>query len=87
MLVSLVRLTLDEGKSAQATMKTLSEVKATLVRVRTQARGRRATEMLAPEVTAEQRKAIKLFELDRWLPTLLSSIHRDDSTPDVGPQA
>jgi hypothetical protein len=73
-LVSLVRLTLGAGKSAQSTMKTLSELKATLVRVRTKGPGRRATEMLAPDVTAEQRKAIKIFELERWLPTFLSSI-------------
>ena len=43
-LVSLVRLTLSPGKSAQNTMKTLSELKATLVRVRAKGRGRRATE-------------------------------------------
>ena len=86
-LVSLVRLTLGAGKSAQSTMKTLSELKATLVRVRTKGPGRRATEMLAPDVTAEQRKAIKIFELERWLPTFLSSIHQSASTPDAGPTA
>ncbi len=41
-LVSLVRLTLGNRKSAQTTMKTLSEVKATMVRVRTKELGRRA---------------------------------------------
>ena len=86
-LVSLVRLTLGAGKSAQSTMKTLSELKATMVRVRTKGPGRRATEMLAPDVTAEQRKAIKIFELERWLPTFLSSIHQSASTPDAGPTA
>jgi hypothetical protein len=84
-LVSLVRLTLGSGESAQSTMKTLSELKATLVRVRAKGRGRRATEMLAPDVTAEQRKAIKIFELDRWLPTLRSSIRQSAPTPDAGP--
>jgi transposase len=79
-LVSLVRLTLGSRKSAQSTMKTLSEVQATLVRVRTKERGRRATVMLAPDVTAEQRKAIKIFELERWMPTLLSSMHQGAST-------
>jgi len=44
-------------------MKALSEVKATLVRVRTKKRGRRPTVMLAPELTADQRKCIHLFEL------------------------
>jgi transposase len=86
-LVSLVRLTLGNRKSAQSTMKTLSEVKATLVRVRTKELGRRATVMLAPDVTAEQRKAIKVFELDRWMPTLLSSIHQSVPTHYARPTA
>ena len=86
-LVSLVRLTLGNRKSAQRTMKTLSELKATLVRVRTKERGRRATVMLAPDVTADQRKAIKIFELERWLPALLSSMPQSGSTPDVQPSA
>jgi transposase len=85
MLVSLVRLTLSPGKSAQSTMKSLSELKATLVRVRAKGRGRRATEMLAPDVTAEQRKAIKIFELERWLPTLRSSIPQSAATADAAP--
>ncbi len=84
-LVSLVRLTLGNRKSAQSTMKTLSEVKATMVRVRTKELGRRATVMLAPDVTAEQRKAIKVFELDRWMPALLSSIRQSLPTPDTRP--
>jgi hypothetical protein len=54
-------------------MKTLAEVKATLVRVRTKERGRRATVMLGPDLTADQRKAVRTFELERWMPTLLSS--------------
>jgi hypothetical protein len=86
-LVSLARLALGNRKSAQSTMKALAEVKATLVRVRTKERGRRATVMLAPDVTAEQRKAIKLFELERWMPTLLSSMSRNVSTPGVRPTA
>ena len=73
MLVSLARLTLGNQKSASSTVKTLSEIKATLVRVRTKGLGRRATVMLAPDLTAAQRKAVKAFVLGRWLPTLLSS--------------
>jgi hypothetical protein len=72
-LVSLVRLTLGNQKSASNTMKALTEVKATLVRVRTKGLGRRATVMLAPDLTADQRKAVKAFDLGRWLPALLSS--------------
>lgn len=74
MLVSLVRLKFGPRKSVRSLMKTLSEVKATLVRVRTKARGRRATAMLAPDLSAEQRKAVKAFELGRWMPALLSSM-------------
>jgi transposase len=73
MLVSLARLKLGNQKSAGSTMKALSEMKATLVRVRTKGLGRRATVMLAPELMAEQRKAVKAFDLGRWMPILLSS--------------
>ena len=72
-LVSLARLKFGGGKSVNSLMKTLAEVKATLVRVRTKGRGRRATVMLGPDLSAEQRKAVNSFELGRWMPTLLSS--------------
>ena len=80
-LVSLVRLTLGNRKSALGAMRALAGVKATLVRVRTKARGRRATVVLAPDLTAGQRRAVKAFELDRWLPSILSS--RTKSAPDA----
>jgi len=86
-LVSLVRLVLCSRKSARSMMKTLSEVKATLVRVHTKERGRRATVMLAPDLTGEQHKSIKTFELGRWMPTLLSSRNSGASNPDVRPAA
>ena len=85
MLVSLVRLRLSPEKSAQSTMKSLSELKATLVQVRGKGLGRPATEMLVPDVTAEQRKAIKIFDLERWLPTLRASINQSAPNPDAGP--
>ena len=72
-LVSLARLKMGGRKSVRSAMKSLSEIKATLVRVRTKERGRRATVMLGPDLTAEQRKAVDTFELGRWMPTLLSS--------------
>jgi len=72
-LVSLARLKFGGGKSVNSLMKTLAEVKATLVRVRTDGRGRRATVMLGPDLSTEQRKAVNNFELGRWMPTLLSS--------------
>ncbi len=71
-LVSLARLALDTQESALGMMKSLAEVKATLVQVRSEGRGRRATVMLVPELSAEQRKAVRVFELGRWLPTLSS---------------
>jgi hypothetical protein len=66
-------------------LKALSEVRSTLVRVRTKGRGRRATVMLAPELTAEQRKCVQLFELGRWMPELLSSRNSAASDPGVKP--
>jgi transposase len=86
-LVSLVRLALGSRKSARSMMKTLSEVKATLVRVHTKERGRRATVMLAPDLTGEQHRSVKTFELGRWMPTLLSSRTSGASDPDARPAA
>jgi hypothetical protein len=80
-LVSLARIAMGTSKSARSMMKTLAEVKATLVRVRTKARGRRATVKLAPELSAEQRRCVRLFELDRWMPSLLSSRNTVGSDP------
>ncbi len=87
MLVSLVRLALGTPQSALGMMETLGEVKATLVRVRTRERGRRATVMLAPDLTADQRKAVRIFDLARWLPQFLSSRTSGVSDPSVTPAA
>jgi transposase len=86
-LVSLVRLALGTRRSALGMMKTLADVKATLVRVRTKERGRRPTVMLGPDLSAEQRKAVKTFELERWMPGLLSSMDLEASRPTVTPAA
>jgi hypothetical protein len=72
MLVSLAKIALGTGDSALAMMGELAEIRATLVRTTTGGRGRRATVMLAPELTVQQRRAVTVFELDRWMPTLLS---------------
>lgn len=80
-LVSLARAALGTTKSAKSMMKTLSEIKATLVRVRTQAPGRRASVALAPELDTEQRRCIRVFALQRWMPTLLSSRNKPTSDP------
>jgi transposase len=72
MLVSLAKIALGTDASALAMMSSLAEIHATLVRTTTRGPGRRATVMLAPELKAQQRRAVRVFELDRWLPALLS---------------
>ena len=74
LLVSLAKLALGTSASAQQTMKSLGEIRATLVRTTTGAAGRRPTAMLAPELSTEQRRAVRVFELERWFPSLLSSM-------------
>jgi hypothetical protein len=73
-LVSLTKTALGTDASARAMMRSLAGIRATLVRTTTGGTGRRPTVMLAPELTAEQRRAVKVFELVRWFPTLLSCI-------------
>jgi transposase len=73
MLVSLARIALAPDASARGMMKALEGIKVTLVRTTTGGPGRRPTVMLAPELTAEQRRAVKVFELDKWNPDILSS--------------
>ncbi|CAN7431574.1 IS1634 family transposase [Paraburkholderia hospita] len=70
MLVSLAKIALRTEVSARRMMDALAEISVTLVRTKTGATGRRPTAMLAPELTAEQRRAVKVFELQRWAPTL-----------------
>jgi len=81
MLVSLARIALGTDASARAMMKSLGDIRATLVRTATGAKGRRPTVPLAPELTAEQRHAARLFELDRWLPGVSSSRRTEGATP------
>jgi len=72
MLVSLAKIALGTDASARRMLDSLAEIKATLVRTTTGGAGRRPTVMLAPELTREQRRAVKVFELERWYPTILS---------------
>ena len=72
MLVSLAKIALGTKDSALAMMSELAAIRATLVRTTAGGKGRRATVMLAPELNAQQRRAVTVFELDRWMPTLLS---------------
>lgn len=71
-LVSLAKIALAPDTSARVMMRSLAAIRATLVRTTTGGTGRRPTVMLAPELTAEQRRAVKVFALDRWFPSLLS---------------
>lgn len=72
MLVSLAKIALGTVDSVRSMMGSLAEVRATLVRTTTGETGRRPTIAIPPELTAEQRRAVKVFELERWLPSLLS---------------
>ena len=72
MLVSLAKIALGTDASPGVMMQSLTAIRATLVRTTTGGTGRRPTVLLAPELTADQRRAVKVFALDRWLPTLLS---------------
>ncbi len=71
-LVSLAKLALGTDSSARAMMQSLAQIRATLVRTTTGRPGRRPTVMLAPELTVEQRRGVRVFELERWFPTFLS---------------
>lgn len=82
-LVSLARVALGGGQSARSMMQTLAGIEATMVQIRTKERGRRATVLLAPQLTAEQRKAVQVFDLGRWMPILLSSRNSGASNPSV----
>jgi hypothetical protein len=70
MLVSLAKIALRPKASARRMMDALAEIRVTLVKTKTGAAGRRPTVMLPPELTAEQRRAVKVFELHRWGPHL-----------------
>lgn len=86
-LVSLAHLALGARKSVRKTMKEPAEIKATLVRVRTKSPGRQATVMLAPDLSSEQRKSVKISELGRWVPAILSSMRQHPPGPGVRPAA
>ena len=80
MLVSLAKLALASELSARRMMEELAQINATLVRTATGNMGRRPTVMLAPELSKAQRKAVKVFELERWFPSVLSCTSRTPGT-------
>jgi transposase len=76
-LVALAKVALGSKKSARTLMRELASIKATLVRTSTGRKGRRPTVMLPPELSAAQKKAVHIFELVRWMPTLSSTMTQD----------
>jgi hypothetical protein len=80
-LVSLARVALSPESSALAMMESLRGVEATLVRTRSGEVGRPETVMLPPELTTEQSRSVEVFELGRWLPSLVACRRRARATP------
>jgi transposase len=74
MLVSLARLALGADVSVRAMMDKLAAINATLVRTTAPGRGRPPTVMLPPALNAIQRRAVRIFDLERWMPALTSSM-------------
>jgi transposase len=73
LLVSLARQVMKSDLSARRLMESLAEIEATQVRTAAAGIGRRPTVLLAPQLDEIQRRAVKVFELDRWLPALASA--------------
>lgn len=80
-LTSLVRHALGSQLSMAATLRELSAIKTTLIRVSTGSPGRRPTVALVPELSAWQRRAVRSLELDRWVPHILTSRTSRTSRP------
>jgi hypothetical protein len=55
-------------------LRALGDVQATVVRVQTTGRGCRPAVLLGPDLSSEQRRAVRTFELERRMPGLLSSM-------------
>jgi len=72
-LVALAKLAHGTKQSAPLFMRELADIRATLVRTDTGKPGRRPTVLLPPELSPAQQKAVRIFELDRWLPSLSST--------------
>jgi transposase len=67
-LASLARLALRPDVSTKEMLDQLAAIEATLVRTSTGAKGRRPVVYIAPELNALQRRAVAVFELERWFP-------------------
>jgi len=78
-LVALAKQALGTTQSAPAFMQDLANINATLVRTKTGQKGRRPTVMLPPALSSAQQKAVRLFQLDRWMPSLSSTMNASSS--------
>jgi len=72
MLVSLAKLELGTPASARRMMASLRRIRATMVRTSTGGRGRRPTVLLPPELSRQQIRAVRVFDLARWVPAFSS---------------
>ncbi len=79
-LVALAKLALGTKQSAPAFMQDLANINATLVRTDTGHKGRRPTVMLPPDLSSAQQKAVRIFKLDRWMPSLSSTMNKPASS-------
>jgi transposase len=70
MLVSLLRIALGTRGSISAMMTMLAGIEGTLVQMPASGRGRPPTGMLLSKLSPQQRKAIRIFQIDRWHPNL-----------------
>jgi hypothetical protein len=75
-LVALAKLSLGTKQSASVFLHELAQINATLVRTDTGQKGRRPTVMLPPALSPAQRKAVRIFELGRWMPSLSSTMNK-----------
>ncbi len=80
MLVSLAKLMLKTRRSARGMMRELAGIDATLVSI-TGGMGRRPTWTIAPDLSPEQMRAVKVFELARWMPELSSTRAKPETEP------
>jgi len=74
MLVALAKIALKTKQSAPAMMRDLANINATLVRTSTGKMGRRPTSLLPPDLSRAQQKAVEIFGLAKWLPSLASTM-------------
>jgi transposase len=81
LLVNLTRIALATSVSVRSMMESLAGIRATLLRAQTPGKGRPPTIMVAPALSPEQRQAVKVFELEKWMPSLASSMDVRSSNP------